>query len=279
MGSARKLHLIDLEIRSGVQWTAMMQALAEREQRPLEHLKVTAVCLASNQKNTEATGGRLESFAKSMNLPFTFKLVNVTTMNDIKEELFEIAADESLVVVSNSFLRSFIPNPDCLENLMRVIKNLNPSMMIVAEVEANHNSPIFVNRFIEALFFYSAYFDCLETCMDQNLEHKSAIEALFSKGIRETLALDDNERLTRNVKIEVWRAFFTRFKMVEIGFSESSLYQASLVLKQYPCGSSCTLDKNGKCLILGWKGTPLHSLSAWKFSRERLGRFFANYRF
>jgi len=68
------------------------------------------------------------------------------------------------------------------------------------------------------------------------------------------------------------RAFFSRFRMVEVGFSESSLYQASLIPKQFPYGDSCTLEKNGNCLIIGWEGTPLHSLSAWKFSRERLWR-------
>ncbi|KAF2325079.1 hypothetical protein GH714_022662 [Hevea brasiliensis] len=279
IGSARKLHVIDIEIRSGVQWTAMMQALAEREQRPLEHLKITTVGLAGIHNKIEETGRSLERFAKSMNFPFTFKAIYVSSMMDMKEELFEIAADESLAVVSNMVLRTLISSPDCLENLMRVIKNLNPTLMLVTEVEANHNSPIFVNRFIEALFFHSAYFDCLETCMEQNIEHKSIIEAAFSHGIREIVAVGDKERIARSVKIDVWRAFFSRFRMVEIGFSESSSYQATLVHKQFPCGSSCTLDKNGKCLLVGWKGTPIHSLSAWKFSRERLGRFFANYRF
>ncbi|XP_015572330.1 DELLA protein RGL1 [Ricinus communis] len=279
IGSARKLQVIDLEIRSGVQWTAMMQALAERQQRPLEHLKVTALGLTGKGKKIEETGRSLESFAKSMNIPFTFKAVYVSCMKNIKEKLFEIAADESLVVVSNMFLRTLISSPECLENLMRVIKNLKPSIMVINEIEANHNSPNFVNRFIEALFFYSAYFDCLETCLDHNNEHKSIIEALYSRGIRETVAMGDNERISRNVKIDVWRAFFSRFRMVEIGFSESALYQASLVCKQFACGSSCSLDKNGKCLIVGWKGTPLHSLSAWKFCGDRLGRFFPNYRF
>ncbi|XP_050236288.1 DELLA protein RGL1-like [Mercurialis annua] len=279
IGSARKLHVIDLEIRSGVQWTAMMQALADRKHRPIEHLKVTAVGLTSEHKNIEETGRSLENFAKSMNISFIFKAVCVQHMIDIKQELFETASDESLVVVSNMFLKTLLSSPECLENLMTVIKSLNPSIMVVTEVEAKHNSPNFVNRFIEALFFYSAYFDCLETCLDQNTEHRSTIEAIFCSGIREIVAADDNGRSVRNVQIDVWRAYFSRFRMVEIGLSESSFYQANLVAKQFVYGSSCNLDKNGKCLIVGWKGVPLHSLSAWKFCRDRLGRFLSNYRF
>lgn len=111
-------------------------------------------------------------------------------------------------------------------------------------------------------------------CMDQNLEEKAVIEAAFSGGIREKVAVPDNERIEKSVKIEVWRAFFARFRMVEIGFSESCLYQASLVPKQFGCGNLCTLGNNGKCLLVGWKGTPLHSLSAWKFPRERFREVF-----
>ncbi|KAJ4843049.1 hypothetical protein Tsubulata_037518 [Turnera subulata] len=280
IGSAKKLHVIDLAIRSGVQWTALMQALADREHRRLEHLKITALGLLPQKEEMEETGRRLDSFAKSMNFPFTFKVVYVSCMAQVKEELFETATDESVVVVSNMMLRTMIAAPECLENLMKVIQNLNPSIMLVGEVEANHSSPTFVNRFIEALFFYSAYFDCLETCWDHNIEHRSIIEANFSHGIKHIVAMEGADRIARNVQIEVWRAFFSRFRMVEVGFSESSLYQASLVLKQFPAASSsCTLEKNGKCLVLGWKGTPLHSLSAWKFSRERFWRSFVKYSF
>ncbi|KAF9669257.1 hypothetical protein SADUNF_Sadunf14G0089000 [Salix dunnii] len=267
VGSARKIHLIDLEIRSGVQWTALMQALADRQRR-LDRLKITAVGWRGIQK-IEETGKRLEAFAKSMNLPFTFKPVQLSCMSEIKEGLFETAADETVVVVANMILRTMLSRPACLQNLIGVIKNINPSLMIVGEVEANHNSPTFVNRFIEALFFYGAYFDCIETCLEQSTEHGTITEAIFSEGIENMVAMEGTDRVARNVKIDVWRAFFSRFRMVEVGFSESSLYQASLIPKLFPYGGSCTLEKNGECLIVGWEGTPLHSLSAWKFSRER----------
>jgi hypothetical protein len=52
---------------------------------------------------------------------------------------------------------------------------------------------------------------------------------------------------------------------VDTELSMSSLDQARLVVKKFDCEKSCTLDMNGKCLIIGWKGTPIHSLSVWKF--------------
>ncbi|XWS31829.1 hypothetical protein CRYUN_Cryun23aG0109700 [Craigia yunnanensis] len=277
VSSASKIHIIDLQIRSGVQWTGLMQALAEGEHRRVELLKITAVGVAGNQKIAES-GKRLESVAASLNLPFSFNVVYVEDMENIKEELFKIGSDETFAVYCPLVLRTMISRPSCLENLMRVMKNLNPAIMVVIEVEANHNSPSFVSRFIEALFFHSAFFDCLDTCLGHDVELRMRIESVFYNGIRNIVAMEGNERIARSVKMEVWSAFFARFRMVELGFSDSSLYQANLVIKQFPCPSSCTLGRIGKSVIVGWKGTPVHSVSAWKFSRDR-GRVFGNYRF
>ncbi|KAM1953596.1 hypothetical protein ACFX15_007916 [Malus domestica] len=257
-----KVHLIDLEIRSGVQWTGLMEVLAEREECPIELLTITAVGVTGKQK-IEETGRRLASVAKALNVPFQFKAVIVTDMEDVKNQLFDVEDDEAVVVYAPLILRTMILRPRCLENLMRVMRNLSPCVMVVNEVEANHNSPSFVNRFIDALFYYSAFFDCLEACMKQE-ESRVLMERLLHEGIRNIVAAEGSERVTRNVKMEVWRAFFARFRMVEINFSKASLNQASLVAKKF--GSpSCTLHRIGKCLIVGWKGTPIHSLSAWKF--------------
>ncbi|GMI98888.1 hypothetical protein HRI_003558100 [Hibiscus trionum] len=274
--SASKIHIIDLQLRSGIQWTGLMQALAERESCSVKLLKITAVGLAGDEKIAES-GTRLESVAASFNLPFSFNAVYVRDMEDIKEELFKIRSDESLAVFCPLVLRTMISRPACLENLMRVMKNLNPTILVVIEVEANLNSPSFVNRFIETLFFYSAFFDCLDTCLEHETELRTEFESFLCSGIRNIVAMEGKERVVRSVKMEVWSAFFARFRMLELGFSDLSLYQANLVIKQFPYGSCCTLEKIGKSLIVGWKGTPVQSVSAWKFSRER-GRVFGNYR-
>ncbi|GFY98657.1 hypothetical protein Acr_13g0000580 [Actinidia rufa] len=90
--------------------------------------------------------------------------------------------------------------------------------MVVAEVEANHNSPSIFNRFIEALFFYSAYFDCLEGCTDGDDKYRIIQEGMvFRDGIHNIVAAESEERYNRNVKTNVWRTFFARFGMVGIG--------------------------------------------------------------
>ncbi|XP_059435115.1 DELLA protein RGL1-like [Corylus avellana] len=265
MAEARKIHIVDLAIRNGMQWTVLMQALATRYECPLELLKITAVGTTSKHI-IERTGKRLASFAETMNIAFSFKVVMVSDMLDLKEHLFGVEADERVAFYSEYFLRSMILEPKRLESIMGVVRSINPCIMVVTEVEANHNSPAFVNRFIEALFFFSAYFDCLETFMKRNDPNRMIIESLFfGEGIRSIVAEEGEGRKIRHVKIDVWRAFFAWFGMVDTELSMSSLDQARLVIKKFDCEKSCTLDMNGKCLIIGWKGTPIHSLSVWKF--------------
>lgn len=266
VAEATKIHLVDLQIRNGIHWTAVIQTLSERKNPPVDLIKITAVVTTDKEK-VEETGKRLESFAKSLNISFLFNVVFVSNMKDLKEEHFGIQPDEAVAVFSPIVLRTMISRPDTLENLIRVIQSMMPKILVVTEVEASHNSTSFVNRFVEALYFYSAWFDSLDDCMNRDSQYRMEIERIqLGKGIQNIVATEGEERIIRSVKINVWRDFFARLKMVEVELSRASLEQAHLVLEQqFSCGSSCTLTKNGKCLIIGWKGTPIQSVSAWKF--------------
>ncbi|KAF9604584.1 hypothetical protein IFM89_008028 [Coptis chinensis] len=268
IGLAKRVHLIDLSIRTGMQWIVLMHALAARSECPVELFKVTAIGTTS-QQTIEETGRRLSGFAETINLPFSFKVVMVSHMKDIKEDLFELQAEEAVAVFSPMVLRTMIAQPDHLEDLMKAIKHINPCIMVISEMEADHNSPIFVSRFVETLFFYGAFFDSFDACTDRDDQNRMMAEKIFSsQAIRNIVATEGQERTIRHVGINVWRAFFSQFEMVETELSESSLYQARLVLEKFACASSCSLDMKGKCLTMGWKGTPFHSLSAWKFHQS-----------
>lgn len=261
---AIKIHLVDFNIRSGIQCTGLMQALSERRDCPIELLKITAIGHQEKEK-IEETGKRLQSFANSLNLPFSFDMVFISDMKDLKVESVNVKADEAVAVYCYAVLRTMICRQDYLDNTMRVIRGLRPSVVVVHEVEANHNSPSFLNRFVEALFFYSVLFDCFEDCMDRDNLVRKRIEVFhIGEGIRNMVAAEGAERFTRNVKLDVWRAYFARFGMVEMELSESSRYQANLILKQFSHGSSCTVQNDGKALLVGWKGTPIESVSIWK---------------
>ncbi|KAL2465261.1 DELLA protein RGL2 [Abeliophyllum distichum] len=267
---SRKIHIVDLQINNGLQCTILMQALASRVEHPLEYLKITAVG-TNSRPMIEETGRHLTSFAQSLSLKFLFNVVVVDDILDLNKKLFDLDEDETIAVYAEYVLMNWIARPNCLDKLMQLIRTLNPCVMIVCEVEANCNSPIFVERFVEALFFYGAFFDSLADCLKNDDENRMAAESTnFSSAIRNIVATEGDERKIRHVSIDVWRAYFARFGLFEVELSMSSIYQANLVLKNFMCGDSCTLDTKDKRLVIGWKGTPLSSLSAWKFQRRCL---------
>ncbi|KAL2506834.1 DELLA protein RGL2 [Abeliophyllum distichum] len=265
VAEARKVHIIDLQIRNGIYCTILMQALSTRFENPIEHLRMTVVGTKSKEK-IEATGRRLTSFAQSLNMPFSFNIVMAEDILDLNKDLFRLDDDEAITIYAAYTLKAMIGCPDRLEHMMRVIRTINPRVMIFTEIEANCNSPIFVDRFVEALFYYGAFFDFIANCMkDDEKNRRDAESTYFSSSIRNIVAAEGEERKIRHVSMRVWRAFFARFGLVEVDLSMSSMYQANLILKKFSCGNACTFDMDGKCLIIGWKGTPLSSLSAWKF--------------
>ena len=267
--SMKRIHMVDLSIQHGLQWTVLMQELATRTLSRIDSLKISAV--TSSSEVVAATSKRLSTFAASLNLPFEFRTVIVPDMKDLREDMFELKEGEAVGVYSSLYMSGLIVKPESLENLMKVIQMLKPCVVTVIDVEAKHNSKSFINRFTEALFYFSALFDCLDTLIERNDVKRIMLEGIFhAQAIRNIIATEGDERVVRHVGISVWRDFFMRFGLVEAELSEWSLYKGSILLKEFPnCSDSCTLEKNGKSLFIGWKGTPMNFVSAWKFQKRR----------
>ncbi|CAN0855456.1 DELLA protein RGL2 [Linum grandiflorum] len=258
----RSIHVIDFGIRNGNQWAILMQALASRKRRRLKHLKITAVATFGKHL-IEQTGTRLLSFAQEMKLSCSFHVVMVRDLAELRRGHFEIEPEEAVAVLAQYIVNTLTEPVGRIDSVIRAIRSLYPTVMVVTEVEVNTNSPIFVNRFVESLFYASAYFDCFEDCMDRCEEARVYGESmLFGEGSKVVV---EEERFIRSMKADVWRVYFKRVGMMEAGLSPSSLYQAELVAKKVPCWRQCTVGRNGKSLVVGWKGTPIISLTAWKF--------------
>lgn len=261
----KKVHVIDLAIRCGIQHLILMQALVERSENPIEKFKVTAIATDPSPV-IEETGNRLRSLASSLNVDFSFHVIMLEDVINHQLSLFDLDDEETVLVHGSHALERMASKPDQLETLMRVIRRIDPCVMIITEVETNVNSPVFVNRFVEALFFFGAYFDSLEDCLKNDVAERAFAESkILSPVIRDTVAGEGAERKHRIVGIDVWRAYFARFGMVEMELSKLALKHANLVLDGFACHDSCTLGFNGNSLIVSWKGTPISSLSVWKF--------------
>ncbi|XP_057811477.1 DELLA protein RGL1-like [Salvia miltiorrhiza] len=267
LSSRRKVHVVDFGLYGGLRHSILMQALATSSERPLQHLKITAVATQSNLLTEEEAGARLENLAKSLNLSFSFHVISFEDILSLQQSVLRLDPEETVVVQAAHALRFMIPK---LENLMTVIRSIDPHVMIITEVEANVDSPVFVNRFVEALFYFGAGFDYLQYCLKDDLAARAYVESkLYSPSIRHIVAAEEEERKFRFVGINFWRETFARFGMEETELSKLALNHANSVLNKFDCRDSCKLGLNGNTLIVGWKDTPIFSLSAWKFQKIR----------
>ncbi|KAJ9181817.1 hypothetical protein P3X46_005871 [Hevea brasiliensis] len=242
--------------------TVLMQALANRQECPVELLNITAVGINASRQNFEETGKRLACFVENLNLLFLFQIATFANIKDLKEDMFELSKVKKMVKAQAG----------CLPPLLRVLKNLNPCVLVMIELEANHSSPTFIDQFVEALQFYSLCYDCIRVCIDQDDQNRIAAEAFLGQEIKDIVAAEGEEWICQHMKIDEWRAYFTRLGMVEIEVSRSCFDQAELLLQNFASRKSCLLVRNGKCLNSGWKGTPHLSVSAWKFHQGQSKR-------
>lgn len=190
----------------------------------------------------------------------------VADMLDFNINHLELEKDENVAVYSPFILSSLIVIPNRLEHLMREIRKINPCVIMISEIEANHTSPVFVNRFTEALFFYGALFDSMSDCLVNDDLNRKVLESVFyGQPIRNIVAADGDQRTIRHISIDVWRAFFARFGMSEVELSIESSDEAKLLISSFDCGNSCTLHVDRNCFIVGWKDVSIFSASAWKF--------------
>ncbi|XP_071727151.1 DELLA protein GAI1-like [Rutidosis leptorrhynchoides] len=261
---SRKVHVIDFEIRSGMKYMIMLRTFANQEWR-VEQLKITAVGTKAELKIKDA-GTRLAEYARSMNIAFSFKIVMVADILDFNTDLLELDEDEKVAVCAPFFLSTLISKPKSLEHLMRVIRKINPCITVITEIEANHTTPAFANRFTQALFFYGTIFDSSSCCSENDERYRKITESVFfGQTIRNIVAADGDERTIRHIGVDVWRTFLARFGMVENEVSDESVFEAKVLISSFNCGNGCSIRVDGGCLLIDWKDVPVFCVSAWQF--------------
>ncbi|CAL1386794.1 unnamed protein product [Linum trigynum] len=263
-----RIHVIDLRICSGLPMIALMQALSSSGDS-IEMLRITAIAQdATEEKFIHGSGRRLAGFARGMGLPFSFNVVRIWEPPSAHKDKLGLQPKEATVVFSDYALGPMIARPNRLHEMMKLIRSVRPRVMVAIETEANHNAPDFGHRFVETLFTAGAYFDCLASCMEGNEAARAAVESWYlNDRIRNVLVAEGEKRVVRDVKIRVWRKYFARFGMLEIGIRGLALQHASMVIRESPFAGSCLVGLDCKSLMIGWKDMPLLSVSAWKFMK------------
>ncbi|KAH7528044.1 scarecrow-like protein 3 [Ziziphus jujuba] len=147
------------------------------------------------------------------------------------------------------------------------IWGLSPKLMVVTEQESNHNGLTLMERVLEALNFYAALFDCLESTVSRaSMERLKLEKMLFGEEIKNIIACEGTERKERHEKLEKWILRLELAGFGRVPLSYHGRLQATRLLHSYAYDGYKIKDENG-CLVICWQDRPLFSISAWRFRR------------
>ncbi|MCE0482193.1 hypothetical protein HAX54_040694 [Datura stramonium] len=267
-GNQQAIHIVDFDINHGVQWPPLMQALADRYPAPT--LRITGT--GNDLDTLRRTGDRLAKFAHSLGLRFQFHPLYYNTNNRDHDEddpsiisSIVLLPDETLAVNCVFYLHRLLKDREKLRVFLHRVKSMNPKIVTIAEKEANHNHPIFLQRFVEALDYYTAVFDSLEATLPPGSRERMTVEQVwFGREIVDIVATEGEKRRERHEKFRSWEVMLRSCGFSNVALSPFALSQAKLLLRLHYPSEGYQLCVLSNSFFLGWQNQPLFSISSWR---------------
>ncbi|CAH8351859.1 unnamed protein product [Eruca vesicaria subsp. sativa] len=265
-----EVHIIDFDINQGNQYMTLIRTVAEMPgKRP--RLRLTGVddpeSVQRSVGGLRIIGLRLEQLAKDHGVSFKFKAVASKT-SIVSPSTLGCKPGET-VIVNFAFQLHHMPDESVTtvnqrDELLHMVKSLNPKLVTVVEQDVNTNTSPFLPRFMEAYDYYSAVFDSLDMTLPRESQERMNVERqCLARDIVNIVACEGEERIERYEVAGKWRA-----RMVMAGFSSrpmSSRVTSSIqsLIKEEYCSKYKVKEEMGE-LLFYWEDKSLIVASAWR---------------
>ncbi|KAE8661807.1 Scarecrow-like protein 28 [Hibiscus syriacus] len=198
-----RVHIIDFDIKQGLQWPSLFQSLAARTNPP-SHVRVTGI--GESKQELNETGYRLSGFAEVLNLPFEFQPV-VDRLEDVRLWMLHVKEKETVAVNCAFQLHKTLydGNGGALRDFLGLVRSTNPTVVVMAEQEAEHNVLSLEARVANSLRYYSAIFDSIDSSLPMESPVRIKVEETFAREIRSIIACEGRDRVERHESFEKWR--------------------------------------------------------------------------
>ncbi|EXC20644.1 hypothetical protein L484_027201 [Morus notabilis] len=265
--TSNRVHVIDFGLKEGLQWPALIQALALRPGGP-PAFRLTGIGppQSNNTDPLQQVGWKLAQLAETIGVEFEFRGFVANSLADLEPSMLDLQPPEIETVAVNSVfeLHRLLARPGSIEKVLSSIKAVRPKIVTIVEQEANHNGPVFLDRFTEALHYYSTLFDSLEISPPSRDLMMS--EVYLGKQICNVVACEGPDRVERHENLDRWRDRFGSAGFDRVHLGSNAFKQASMLLALYAGGEGYRVEENDGCLMLGWHTRPLIATSAWQLA-------------
>ncbi|KAJ0237459.1 Scarecrow-like protein 1 [Hirschfeldia incana] len=265
-----EVHIIDFDINQGNQYMSLIRTVAELPGKG-PRLRLTGIddpeSVQRSVGGLRIIGLRLEQLAKDHGVSFKFKAVASKTCI-VSPSTLGCKPGEALIV-NFAFQLHHMPDESVTtvnqrDELLHMVKSLNPKLVTVVEQDVNTNTSSFFPRFMEAYEYYSAVFDSLDVTLPRESQERMNVERqCLARDIVNIVACEGEERIERYEVAGKWRA-----RMMMAGFSSrpmSSRVTSSIqsLIKQEYCSKYKLKEELGE-LLFCWEDKSLIVASAWR---------------
>jgi hypothetical protein len=266
----KKIHIVDYGIHYGFQWPCFLKRISGRDGGPPE-VRITGIDLPQPgfrpTERIEETGRRLGNYAREFGVPFKYHAIAASRMESVRKEDLNTDPDEVLIVNCMYQFKNLMDESVVIESprdaVLNNIRKMRPHTFIQAIVNGSFSAPFFVTRFREALFYYSALFDVLDTTTPRDSEQRMLIEQnIFGRAALNVIACEGTDRVERPETYKQWQVRNQRAGLKQLPLNQETVQVVRRKVKD--CyHKDFVVDIDHHWLLQGWKGRILYAISAW----------------
>ncbi|XP_051197908.1 protein DWARF AND LOW-TILLERING [Lolium perenne] len=260
-----RVHVIDFDIKQGLQWPSLLQSLAARRPEPPSHVRITGV--GASRQELQDTGARLACVAAALGLAFEFHAV-VDRLEDVRLWMLHVKRGERVAVncilAAHRLLRD--ETGGAMSDFFGLVRSTGAAVLLLGEHEAaGLNAGRWEARFARALRHYAAAFDAVGAAgLPPASAARARAEEMFAREIRNAVAFEGPDRSERHESFGGWRRRMEDGGFQNAGIGDREAMQGRMIARMFAPGNYGVHPQgDGEGLTLRWLDQPLYTVSAW----------------